>query len=470
MSVCAARVRTKADDHATGNCPKYISIKEVETRRISPELISSTTKLSQEGIDLLAKSDVFYVSSRHNNEDMDTNHRGGPPGFVRVLSNDESGAVLVWPEYSGNRLYQTLGNLEATPLAGLVFPSDEGDVLYVTGKTEILVGEQASALMPRANVVVKLSVTAARFVKEGLGFTSTRHELSPYNPQVRLLASESKHAIPSSGEAQTTQTARLLSKTVLTPSIARFRFALTNASSRTWRAGQWVALDFSRELGSGYSHMRDEDPRSLNDDYVRTFTISSPPPGERLDTARAVSDAEFEITIRRIDGGPVTGWLFRLDPQKRPVPVEIPVIGIGGDNVLSNDKKLGFVAAGVGITPLLASARILDPGRLSLLWALRGADVNLALDFLDTYPALASSTTIFLTGDGDPEHLKRLEGFVSTASVFMQQRRLQRDDVRALLDGGSVEEWHVCSSAPLRKQIMEWLPEVEGIKFEDFSY
>ena len=47
---------------------------------------------------------------------MGTNHRGGSPGFVRVASNKPGpgGCTLVYPEFSGNRLYQTLGNLYTT--------------------------------------------------------------------------------------------------------------------------------------------------------------------------------------------------------------------------------------------------------------------------------------------------------------------------------------------------------------------
>lgn len=83
----------------------------------------------------MTNSDLFFMSSSHHDSDMDTNHRGGPQGFVRVLSNDEDGLTFIYPEYSGNRLYQTLGNLVETPQAGFVFPDfSTGDVLYLTGE------------------------------------------------------------------------------------------------------------------------------------------------------------------------------------------------------------------------------------------------------------------------------------------------------------------------------------------------
>ncbi|KAJ4306034.1 hypothetical protein N0V88_000829 [Collariella sp. IMI 366227] len=70
---------------------------------------------------LIEQADMFFLSST-NGQTMDTNHRGGPAGFVRVVRNTPDEVVLVYPEYSGNRLYQTLGNLHTNPLIGLAIP------------------------------------------------------------------------------------------------------------------------------------------------------------------------------------------------------------------------------------------------------------------------------------------------------------------------------------------------------------
>jgi hypothetical protein len=78
-------------------------------------------------VDLIHKTDLFFMSST-NGDSMDTNHRGGPVGFMRVASNEADkedgggGVVLVYPEYSGNRLYQSLGNLYLIPTIGIGHP------------------------------------------------------------------------------------------------------------------------------------------------------------------------------------------------------------------------------------------------------------------------------------------------------------------------------------------------------------
>jgi predicted pyridoxine 5'-phosphate oxidase superfamily flavin-nucleotide-binding protein len=48
---------------------------------------------------------------------VDCSHRGGNPGLVRVLDERR----LVFPDYSGNNMFQTLGNLSLDSRAGLLF-------------------------------------------------------------------------------------------------------------------------------------------------------------------------------------------------------------------------------------------------------------------------------------------------------------------------------------------------------------
>ena len=137
---------------------------------MAPEatLLSESSRLPQEALDLLSHADLFFLSTSNESKDMDSNIRGGPPGFVRMASNSDAGAVIVWPEYSGNRLYSTLGNMLGTPRAGLVFPDfDTGDVLYLTGTTQVLIGLDADEVLPRSNLAVKLSIEQARLCNVG---------------------------------------------------------------------------------------------------------------------------------------------------------------------------------------------------------------------------------------------------------------------------------------------------------------
>lgn len=470
-------------EQSLGNCPKYLNRKRIEPAISKPELISDSPQLPQQAIDLLAKADLFFVSSSNHEKDMDTNHRGGPRGFVRVVSNEASGAVLCYPEYSGNRLYQTLGNLKVNPVIGICVPDfDTGDMLYLTGTTEILIGPGASQILPRSNLAVRITTTAARYVATALPFRGTSGEPSPYNPIVRHLASEK----PPPSDVSPTQLlaqAKLLRQTPLTPTISRFTFSLSPAASEatTHKAGQYVTLDFSSRLDFGYSHMRDDDPRSLNDDFVRTFTVSSAPAsGSPAGSARSSSsssslkDNEFEITVRRV--GAVTEELFkhRGSEQGDRMDLEIGVKGFGGEFEVRQDDGQGpihgdggggetvaFVAAGVGITPLLPSLDVLDLRRLVLLWSVRKEDLGLVRNVMGKWPSLGRGLRLFVTDAGEGEMLDLGDG-----GLDVQRRRLKREDLH--VDDG-VRRYYLCTGTPMRKQLMEWLEGKELI-FEDFNF
>ena len=156
-----------------------------------------------------------------------------------------------------------------------------GDVLYITATTEILSGKEATRAIPRSNLVVKIIVEKAIFVRRGLAFGGEIGvgQRSPYNPPVRFLLSE-RAGLASQVENITRVNAQLLSRDLLTPDIARFRFSISDTKAiRPWKAGQYVALSFQDELSVGYNHMRDDDPKSLNDDYTGP---SQYPPLRRL--------------------------------------------------------------------------------------------------------------------------------------------------------------------------------------------
>ncbi|KAL9610394.1 MAG: hypothetical protein Q9167_004904 [Letrouitia subvulpina] len=410
-------------DQSLGNCPKYLNKKNITPVIPEPSLASDSLPLPNEAVRLLDKADLFFISSSYHHSYMGTNDRGGPKGFVRIFQNDTSETVLVYPEYSGNRLYQTLGNLQTTPQAGLVFPDFEtGDVLYVTGTTEIVVGKKAAAILPRSNLAVKIHVSSARFVYKGLAFRGQDGEPSPYNPPVRFLATE-RFPMDAQAVSDKVAYAKLIQKDILAPSIARFRFSISDPEAAgRWSPGQYVALAFEEELGLGYSHMRDDDPASLNDDLTRTFTVSSHKGGE-------LPEDEFEVTIRNV--GKVTSFLFK---QQVRSGLEIPLRGFGGSFVVkqSSGEITPFVAGGVGITPLLSQLNDLHVPDIRLFWTVHRRDLGLVLDSFMRRPDLAYVTRVFITGlgtDAEPstgiDMLQKIK--VSGATVLA--RRMDRQDI-----------------------------------------
>ncbi|KAI4156436.1 MAG: hypothetical protein L6R39_001107 [Caloplaca ligustica] len=448
-------------ERSLGNCPKYINKKQIIPTIPEPALVSGTLPLSAEAIELLAKADLFFVTSSYDGSSMGTNNRGGPRGFVRVMQNDFSGTTLVYPEYSGNRLYQTLGNLCVFPKVGIVVPDfDTGNVLYTTGTTEIVLGRDCAAILPRSNLAVKVHLEKARFVRHGLAVKAQPGEPSPYNPPVRFLATERAGSDAQAANRQVVY-AKLIKKELLTPSIGRFRFSVSDPEvAGRIEPGQYVALAFEDELGTGYSHMRDDDPMSLNDDLIRTFTVSSSMQGN-------LPQDEFEITIRNV--GKVTKFLFR---QNVKAGIEVPIQGFAGTFVIRqpDGEVVPFVAGGIGITPLLAQLPDLDLGRIKLLWTINNKDIGLVLDSFDRCPQLARSTTVFVSGAADAavrgqelQTMPRLEQY----GAQVLPRRMVGSDIQGLQ--GLSTTWYICAGSALRQALLSWLPG-KKVVYEDFDY
>ncbi|MBE7181040.1 MAG: pyridoxamine 5'-phosphate oxidase family protein [Terriglobus roseus] len=455
-------------EQSLGNCPKYLNRKTLKPAVPHPKLLAEGPKLGTAAKQLIENADLFFVASAHEHEDMDANHRGGPQGFIRVHDTDEA-SEIIWPEYSGNNLYQTLGNLMTTPKAGLCIPNFEtGDVLYVTGTAEVLIGKAASDVLAKTKLAVRLHITDSLLVAQGLPFRGTnmpdpQQGRSPYNPRIRHLLSEQADEFASIPGTSAPVTASLIKKTKVTPTINRYRFSLSDPLAYgPWQPGQYVALDFSEELDMGYSHMRDDDPGSLNDDFMRTFTVSSIP------QTLGAHGEEFEITVREV--GSATRWLS----WQREGRVEVGVRGFGGEFRfdMHDGKNVGFIAAGIGITPLLGQMGELDLARVHVLWSVGVKDVALVADIVKQYPQLKSQLEVFLTGDektldDDVERKVLAELLQEDSGVKIQRRRLRKDDLVAL--EGRVDDWYLCTAPAMRQIIQSWLPE-KSFVFENFDY
>ena len=381
---------------------------------------------------------------------MSTNYRGGPRGFIRVPSNASS-VTLAYPEYSGNRLYQTLGNLQVTPLSGVVIPDFEtGDALYATCETSILVGDQAASLVPRSNLVVLLTIKEALFVRESLGFRATDGEPSPYNPRVRQLVSErSSDGLVNESIA----TATLVERTMLSENVARLKFATDKPIF--YERGQHAILGFEDELGTGYAHMNDADPTSLNDDLVRSFTVTSDAPvtGEHTQS--------FELVVRNV--GRVTGHLFKSNLR---AGLNASSVGFGSRFAFdASAGVIGFVAGGVGITPLLNQMIATPASRLKVWWTVGAKDLSIAQSLVRSWKEIPD-LRLFVTGVVLPSHEESLNK-IKEAGIQIVQRRLKRGDLTP--NPYKISKWYICAVPQLKLTLEEWLRGEETVS-EDFNF
>ncbi len=128
-----------AIDEAYPNCPKYIQRRHLralgDVQNTQSARVSRGTALDAEGLALLAEADTLFIASGAPGGHLDASHRGGPPGFVQALSPSR----LRVPDYGGNSLFNTLGNLALDPACGLVLPDFAGGrLLHLSGRAEVL--------------------------------------------------------------------------------------------------------------------------------------------------------------------------------------------------------------------------------------------------------------------------------------------------------------------------------------------
>ena len=166
-------------DQAFGNCPKYIQVRHLEhvDERV-PSDAHRSASLSAEDAALIARADTFFLGTTHPARGADASHRGGSPGFVRV-----EGDRLWWPDYPGNNMFNSLGNVAVNPSAALLFVDfDTGASLHVSGTADVEWSAPGSrgddgATGRRVRFAVE-SVVSARH----LGMRSDAPQPSPHNP------------------------------------------------------------------------------------------------------------------------------------------------------------------------------------------------------------------------------------------------------------------------------------------------
>ena len=118
-----------------GNCPKYIAKRRLVTVSSEPRHAASrSTTLSESQRRWLEGTDTLFLATFHAETGADASHRGGTPGFLRVLDD----SLLELPDYPGNNMFNSLGNLVVYPRAGLlVVDFATGDLLQLTGSAEV---------------------------------------------------------------------------------------------------------------------------------------------------------------------------------------------------------------------------------------------------------------------------------------------------------------------------------------------
>lgn len=322
-------------EHAFGNCPQYIQLRDFAFVRETDDVVGLPAAQSLDMGNsqvraMIAAADTFFVSSyvddaagRH----VDASHRGGKAGFVRINADGS----LTIPDFAGNLHFNTFGNFMLNPKAGLVFPDFEtGDMLHLTGDAELVLASDEIAAFQGAErlwvfrprkILLRPEALPLRFAMQADGWSPNSLMTGNWQQAADRIAAEQLR-----NSWRPFRIARIVDESSVIRS-----FHLEPADGKgivAHEAGQHLPIRVR--------------PGAAAEPVLRTYTLSTAP-----------SDGFYRLSVKR--QGLVSSHLHDDLTVGDMIEVRAPAGGFVIDPLEARPAVL--LAAGVGITPMLAMLR-----------------------------------------------------------------------------------------------------------------
>jgi ferredoxin-NADP reductase/predicted pyridoxine 5'-phosphate oxidase superfamily flavin-nucleotide-binding protein len=320
-----------AVEHAFGNCPQYIQQRRYS--RVPNEMAArppreDSTAFNIRAAQMISTADTFFVASyvEHANHQrsVDVSHRGGRPGFVKIEGNR-----LTIPDYAGNLHFNTLGNLEVNPRAGLLFVDfSNGDVLQITGRTALILESPLINAFEGAERLWTLDVEHVVLRPAAVGIRWELEEFAPSSLMTGTWEDADKRLLQIEQRRRWHQW-RVVRVEQETEEIRSFYIEPLDGVRVSFLAGQHIPVRLQLEQG---------------DMLIRTYSVSSAP-----------SDDFLRLSIKA--QGPASRHLHEQVKTGDLLDIRAPL----GSFTLKADSErpVVLIGAGVGITPLLSMTRAL---------------------------------------------------------------------------------------------------------------
>ncbi|MCW7986162.1 MULTISPECIES: pyridoxamine 5'-phosphate oxidase family protein [Streptomyces] len=93
--------------------------------------------------EFVARQEMFFLATADRHGECDSTFRAGPPGFVRVLDD----RTLAYPEYRGNGVMASIGNISENPRLGILMIDFTRDRigLHINGRARVVLDEEMRA-------------------------------------------------------------------------------------------------------------------------------------------------------------------------------------------------------------------------------------------------------------------------------------------------------------------------------------
>jgi uncharacterized protein len=332
-SVAEGRLRV-AVEQTVGNCPQYIQGRETEwardARDTTPRQSVALERLDEAALALVRAADTLFVATRAPADgahagSADVSHRGGRSGFVRV----EDERTLLVPDFTGNFLFMTFGNLELDPRAGVLFIDfATGDLLTLTGRAEVVWDGEELKAFEGAERAWRFHIEAGWRLTDALPLRWRFRDWSP-NSLITGSWDEAARRLEVQRLAQTWRPYRVTRIADESSVIRSFHLEPADGLAQPdFEAGQYLPI----RLHPG------GDAAPLQ----RTYTISSAP-----------SDAGLRISVKR--EGAASSFLHDRVAVGNTIEALAPRGHFTFD--AAQRRSAVLIGAGVGITPMVSFAR-----------------------------------------------------------------------------------------------------------------
>ncbi|MFI8480797.1 pyridoxamine 5'-phosphate oxidase family protein [Pseudomonas sp. NPDC078700] len=316
-------------EHAFGNCPKYIQERSY-TR--SPERLANKgkrqdfTALNTHTSRMITDADTFFIASYFNHDEqcrsVDVSHRGGRAGFVKVEGNR-----LTIPDYAGNLHFNTLGNLKANPLAGLLFVDfTSGDMLQLSGRTELILDSPLIKAFEGAERLWTFDIEQVVLRSSALSIHWAFHDYAPTSLMTGSWA-EADERVRQNEQRRQWHPWRVAQVQQESKDIRSFLLEPLDKGAFVFTPGQHLPM---RILAAGEEAL------------IRTYSVSSAP-----------SDGHIRISVKL--QGKASRYLHEKIQVGDLLEARPP---LGGFTLIEETTRpVVLIGAGVGITPLISMAR-----------------------------------------------------------------------------------------------------------------
>ena len=133
---------------------------QFDSRRISDRLEQrvTRTRFTPDDKAFIENAAYFFLATADAQGRPDCSFKGGMPGFVRVTDESE----LAFPDYDGNGMFKSLGNMLVNPAVGLLFIAMHGKPqrLRVNGTATVSRDDPMLARTVGAQLIVRVTARA----------------------------------------------------------------------------------------------------------------------------------------------------------------------------------------------------------------------------------------------------------------------------------------------------------------------